>query len=142
MVTCILIRYESSDEGTVSMLFTPLNFKCYILELPWRANERRYSCIVPGSYKCVLHYGRKFKNVYILIDVPDRGGILIHNGTWAGDVRKGYRTHTLGCMIIGSKIGRYKNQLAIFNSRYTLRRFMNVMKKKPFILNVIDLVNQ
>lgn len=66
------------------------------IERPWRGNERNISCIPEGVYQCKPFSGRRFKNVWQLMDVPDRTYILIHAGNWAKDVQ--------GCIAVGKAL--------------------------------------
>lgn len=50
----------------------------YTIELPWRDNKRRVSCIPEGTYVLRKRYSEKFKWHFVLLDVPNRSFILIH----------------------------------------------------------------
>lgn len=50
----------------------------YTIELPWRDNKRRASCIPEGTYLLRKRYSEKFKWHFVLLDVPNRSCILIH----------------------------------------------------------------
>lgn len=50
----------------------------YTIELPWRDNTKRVSCIPEGTYLLRKRYSEKFKWHYVLLDVPNRSCILIH----------------------------------------------------------------
>lgn len=50
----------------------------YTIELPWRENKRRISCIPEGTYILRKRYSEKFKWHFVLLDVPNRSCILIH----------------------------------------------------------------
>ena len=50
-----------------------------ILELPWRDNIQMKSCIPDGTYKVKKTYSPRFKkNMWEVMNVPDRAGIRIH----------------------------------------------------------------
>ncbi|MCP9752802.1 DUF5675 family protein [Ferruginibacter sp. HRS2-29] len=51
---------------------------CATIELPWKKNAPRISCIPEGEYLVVQRYSPKFGNHLWLPDVPDRSLILIH----------------------------------------------------------------
>jgi hypothetical protein len=76
--------------GVLMMHDIPL---CVTLERPWLDNKPKISCIPPGLYKCVPHSGEKFKDVWMLEDVPGRTAILIHAGNTTKD--------TEGCILVG-----------------------------------------
>ncbi len=48
------------------------------MELPWKNNQRRISCIPAGRYKVVHRRSQKYKLHFHITDVPDRSYILIH----------------------------------------------------------------
>lgn len=51
---------------------------CKTIELPWKDNERRVSCIPEGTYGLVKRYSAKFKHHILLLDTTPRELILIH----------------------------------------------------------------
>lgn len=53
-------------------------FICHTIELPWKDNERRTSCIPEGRYELQKRYSPKFKWHLIIKGVPGRSVILIH----------------------------------------------------------------
>lgn len=138
MTTLYLFRFKSNDQGTQGVIVTDTVFSCRTLELPWRNNQRNISCIPDGEYETIPINSRKFGNVYWLKNVKGRSGVLIHSGNFAGDIDKGYKTHVQGCILLGSKHGYLENQLAVLNSRTTVRRFMEHMNKKPFNLKIMS----
>ncbi len=80
-----LNRVNESDKQTLGYLtlYDGLEkvFDCVTLELPWVANMQNVSCIPKGVYKVVPRCSPKYKNHFILEDVPNRKYILIHTGT-------------------------------------------------------------
>lgn len=98
-----LTRYWSSELQTRGILRVGRKrFKT--LELPWRDNERRISCIPPSpgssatytlSHRAA-HESASFKYPhFILEDVPGRSHILIHRGNIYRD--------TMGCILVGRR---------------------------------------
>jgi hypothetical protein len=128
------IRGPSTDQGTVSHVVTDQGFMCLFLELPWRDNKRSRSCI-PGStvYDVKLRISPKYGPVFHITDVEGRSWILTHAGNWAGDVDKGFRTHSEGCLLFGARKGLLKGQLAVFNSRSTKAAFEEHMGISSFV---------
>ena len=65
-------------EGTNGVL--SLNGKeiCKTIELPWRNNKARVSCIPEGKYKIRKRFSAKFKWHLELINVKNRKYILLH----------------------------------------------------------------
>lgn len=144
----VLLRSPSTDQGTLGRLIAP-GFTCFSLELPWRDNKNGISCIPPvlrpGEYVCRYGYspGRKsysyrLEDPLYVSDVPGRAGVLIHSGNFAGAKDKGYRSHVLGCILLGKYVGRINGQLAVLSSRPAIREFEEVMKREPFILKIVE----
>ena len=130
-----LFRLRRSDQGTEGMLVTE-DFKCRTLELPWRDNKRQISCIPPDEYKVDMRLSNKYGRVYWVRKVPNRTYILIHSGNYAGDKSKGFKSHVMGCILLGKKSGYLGGQVAILNSRIMVRAFMEELDYEPFMLRI------
>lgn len=66
----------------------------YSLELPWRNNEPRVSCVPDGIYPMIwANSPRLKKKTWRLQQVPDRDGILIHPANFVNQL--------LGCIAPG-----------------------------------------
>lgn len=137
MQTINLNRTYSSDQGTLGFLRAD-DFSCIILELPWRDNQRNISCIPDGEYKCSYIKSNRFGYCYWVQNVPDRSGILFHAGNVAGDRDKGYRTDSLGCLLVGSYSGNLWGQTAVLGSRKAKNKFLEYFQGDPFILTVTN----
>ncbi len=71
-----------------------LGIRC--IELPWFDNRPKVSCVAPGLYAMTYVHSAKYKRkLWRLTDVPQRAGILIHPGNYAGV----NLTHSLGCLL-------------------------------------------
>jgi len=136
MKNVFLIRTSTSDQGTKGTLVTD-GFQCFTLELPWHNNTRNISCIPSGEYIVKIRKSPKYGKIYWVTNVENRSWVLVHSGNFAGDTSKGFKTHVAGCILVGQKFGFLSNQLAVLNSRVTLKRFMNFMKYETFKLNII-----
>lgn len=112
-------RVYLSDRTLGSWISSQGGILCKILELPWRKNMRSISCIPEGEY-LVTHsdpvladdpttevdesggrHPRPYAH-FIINDVPNRSGILVHVGT---DVR-----NSLGCQLAGSRFTDYNTE--------------------------------
>ena len=51
---------------------------CNTIELPWRKNEKRVSCIPEGKYFIKKRYSDKFKWHIEVVGVENRSSILFH----------------------------------------------------------------
>lgn len=65
-------------EGTNGKLECEGKFICYTIELPWKNNEKRVSCIPEGKYFIRKRYSQKFKWHLEVVDVQNRSLILFH----------------------------------------------------------------
>jgi hypothetical protein len=92
-------RYEIIQ--TLGGLFVFDKDRCILdvktIELPWRDNIRQESCIPAGSYKCERINHPKFGHCWIVMNVPNRDGILFHIGNFAS----GIKIDTEGCIMPG-----------------------------------------
>jgi len=75
--------------GTNGKLESDGKFICYTIELPWKENETKVSCIPEGEYVIRKRYSRKYKWHLEVMDVPSRKGILLHPANNAQSELKG-----------------------------------------------------
>lgn len=72
---------------------------------PWRNNAEDISCIPQGLYNISAPCNTKsHTNVFRILNVPNRTGILIHPGNYACDVMLGTKLHereSKGCFMPG-----------------------------------------
>lgn len=120
---------------TSTEIMSSLHFEgetLYIMERAWKNNKSNISCIPSGEYICKFlkrSASGKYRNVWHVQNVPNRSGILIHNGNFV--------THTKGCPLIGKKLGVLGRRKAVLGSRSGLRKFNRVMGKEDFKLIII-----
>jgi hypothetical protein len=120
----LIIRDTFTKESTVGKLYVNGEFYGYTLELPWKDNERRVSCIPQGVYDVRKRDGAEsgkfnYEHLYIL-NVPNREYILFHIGNKPSDI--------LGCVLLG--INKSEN----FVSRSTVA-FKALMKDLEIVIN-------
>jgi len=84
------------------------------------------SLIPKGRYICEPYSGTKYKNVYIIKDVPGRSAILFHWGN--------FEKNTEGCVLVGDGAGMLDGQPAITGSKSAFERFRNAIGKNHFTL--------
>ena len=65
-------------DGTNGKLECEGKLICNTIELPWKNNETKVSCIPEGKYFIRKRYSRKFQWHLEVIDVKDRSLILFH----------------------------------------------------------------
>lgn len=87
----LILQREYFPDGTNGTLQIDGKHVCKTIELPWKENQRRVSCIPEGEYFLKRRYSQKFGWHLHLQDVPERDLILIHP---ANDAKK----ELLGCI--------------------------------------------
>ena len=65
-------------EGTNGMILSQGRTVVYTIELPWKDNLERVSCIPEGRYELVDRWSPKFNRHLQVLAVPRRKNILIH----------------------------------------------------------------
>lgn len=135
MYRAVLARLDQGMEQTLGRftLFKGLDrvFDCVTLELPWEENYTNISCVPIGVYKVSPRYSEKYKNHYILEDVPNRRYILIHHGNFNSDTR--------GCILLGSSFAQINGDafLDITASRRTISELLSITNGKGFELTIV-----
>lgn len=124
-----LIRKESSDQGTFGLFTLDSGFQCYSGEPP--------ECIPEGVYLCRKgHSPKRNKDVYWLLGVPGYKAIQIHSGNFCGDVDKGLKSDSEGCVLLGNAIGELAGQKALLGSRDAVKRFEDDLEGEDLQLTV------
>ena len=97
-----------------------LLFECYTLELPYINNEKKISSIPPNDYVCKLVVSPKFGIVFQVLNVVNRGNILIHKGN--------FTTDTQGCILLGSSyaLSPDKSDCSLRKSKMAFDSFMGL----------------
>ncbi|EOG6896186.1 conserved hypothetical protein [Flavobacterium psychrophilum] len=65
-------------DGTNGILECEGKFICNTIELPWKNNETKVSCIPEGKYFIIKRYSKKFQWHLEVLDVKNRSLILFH----------------------------------------------------------------
>lgn len=68
-------------------------FSCKTLELAWKENQRRISCIPLGTYRVTKYNSPTKGRCFLLHEVPGRTYIEIHKGNFYFDIE--------GCILPG-----------------------------------------
>lgn len=138
MKTIYIFRIPQGDQGTGGILFCPeTGFECKTIELPWKHNQQSISCIPTGTYTVTPFKSPKYGSTFMITNVEGRSYILFHWGNFAGDVTKGFKSNSKGCIILGQKHGYLEGQFAVLNSRVTFYKFIHTMKNEQFKLIII-----
>lgn len=125
-----LKRINSSNECVLGVLELDDKEICKTLELPWRDNQKGISCIPVGEYKLSPYPSSKFGEVYIVNDVPNRTGILIHTGNTVLDIE--------GCILVGDSYGKLNGKSAVLNSRQAFKILKELLGNEEYIFNIIN----
>lgn len=98
------------------------------LELPWRNNAPRVSCIPAGRYDLVKRNSPKYGDHFHVLNVPNRSYILIHHGN--------YNRDTLGCILVGIGVKDINGdgELDVLNSRAAMKRLNALMPNKSVLI--------
>ena len=84
-------------EGTNGKLECEGKLIAYTIELPWKQNEKRVSCIPEGKYFIRKRYSTKYRWHLEVVDVPNRSLILFHPANYA-------QKELLGCIAPVTKL--------------------------------------
>ena len=131
-----IIRFAGEEKQTLgsgvllsAQLDTLFEFKT--VELPWKDNQRRVSCIPAGTYTAIKHHSPKFGPCLWIQDVPGRSEILIHPANFWHDL--------LGCIAPGEKHMHIDKDgsLDVNRSRTTMERILDLCGDQV-IVNILD----
>jgi len=137
----LLKIYRTNDNGrqTIGKAFVvdsdiqEISFECYTLELPWKYNKQKVSCIPTGKYSCskaepTVKFPYKHFDVH---NVQGRSGIKGHGGNYVFQI--------LGCLLFGDKLVDMNKDLLkdVTNSIATLGKLLSVLPEN-FELQIID----
>ncbi len=137
MIRLLLHRARSTDQGTAGVLLRPDGSRvCWTMELPWRENAPRVSCIPAASYVCRPRRSPHLGEVVEIVGVSGRSSVLLHQGNYAGDTSKGFRTDSLGCVMCGLQHGILRGQRAVFVAKPAVRKLLEETGRKPFTLEI------
>jgi hypothetical protein len=133
MLTLTRIRSPRQTQGLLRLGDDPATgYVCCTLELPWRRNKNRRSCIPPGpgeesiTYEARKHESPRFGDTIYIPGVSERNEILVHAGNYVSD--------TLGCILVGRRFTDLNgNDLSdVTASRETLRQLLERLPDEPF----------
>ncbi len=132
----VIERYSHGEEQTIGSLFIVskfghILFKCDTLELPWKDNKKKISCIPTGTYTVKKRFSEKYKNHLHITGVTNRSYILIHSGN--------FNTHTLGCVLVGELAYINDDDIVdVGNSKKTLKNLLKHIKTETITIEVVS----
>lgn len=74
----LILQRKYGEQGTNGTIYFQGDAICHTIELPWRNNTKRLSCIPEGRYKLVKRIYSKHGEQIGIPNVLKREGILIH----------------------------------------------------------------
>lgn len=129
----LLERFAYMPTATLGRLRIPGESSLVTVERPWLSNLRGESCIPEGVYECKPFSGAKFKNVFQVMDVPNRTYILFHAANYAHELQ--------GCIAPGLELMPEKSELlGVINSRAAMERLKEAVPAEGFTLNITHFV--
>lgn len=131
MLQVTLQRTNFQTKQTLGFLSVHGKEICKTLELPWKKNIRRISCIPAGSYSVTKRFSQKYQHHFHIVNVPNRDWILIHHGNFYFDI--------LGCLLVGKSHTDINADglLDVTASKKTMQLLHNRLPHK-FILKIIN----
>lgn len=115
----VLERFAYTPFGTYGYLKGP-NIEFCTVELPWRNNEPRVSCIPEGDYALVpRRFYRGGYDTWEVVQVPERSHILIHVANWPDELA--------GCIGIGSYFTGRSGMWGVAKSQKAFYAFHSVL---------------
>ncbi len=136
MKSAVLIRKETSDEGTFGELVFDSGLLLFTAELTWRDNKPGKSCIPVGGYQANWRYSPKHGYCFHVDNVPNRTDVEIHSADFAGDVDAGFKCELLGCIAPGIEIGILEGQKAVINSKTAIQSLEAETNQQVFNLTI------
>lgn len=140
MIQVFLNRHTFTKDVSLAELIViddkKQTFSCRILELPWKQNERRVSCVPAGTYKMVLEESPRFGQLlWELKGVPNRSECKFHVANFVRQLH--------GCFAPGDRFLDIDGDgiIDVARSRYTLNRFHNAMPQDEGAECQITIVN-
>lgn len=102
--------------------------RCKCIELPWLNNQRNVSCIPEGEYNVIKESHQTKGNVFRLLYVRGRSGILIHKGNYVA----GYVKDSEGCILPGNYFDDINNDgnLDVAESTKAMDALWDIMPDK------------
>jgi len=135
-------RYDRNDERVIGRVYINDENLFMSYELPDKDNQHGTSCIPVGDYTCVRHVSEAHpiaSMTYMVQNVPNRNGILIHSGNTYKDSK--------GCILLGmfagqmllsEPNGKQKYVDAVLNSTMAMSEFGLIILDRPFGLKIIN----
>lgn len=121
METVYINRFQTDSKQTLGEMIYNSKIIAKTLELAWRNNEQRISCIPTGVYRVVRRWTAKYGNHFWLQNVPHRSMILVHYGN--------FHFNVLGCILVGKEHIdiNYDGYKDVTSSKDTMRELNKIL---------------
>jgi hypothetical protein len=126
----LTIKRTYFPDATNGELSIAGKLQCYTIELPWKENHSRISCIPEGRYKLTLRYSQRHGTHLLVEDVPARSLILIHASNDAPHQLKGCISTVSTLTGHGTGV---RSRVALMK---VLLPIMEVIDTEPIYLNI------
>lgn len=131
-------RLETGDHGTFGR-WVAKGQTFYSGELPDRGNAANISCVPAKAYHVAWTWSSRFcRMMYLLANTDPRTGIREHSANLMGDRAKGFLAQLNGCIALGYRLGWIDGQKALLISAPAVRRFEELMERRPFELVITE----
>ena len=121
-----------SDDGvqTLGILTMPSGKIYNTLELAWKNNASKISCIPKGKYKVRKRTSAKYGEHFHILNVPKRDFILIHAANFSSQL--------LGCVAIGKGLADINKdgRLDVTGSKQAMKEMLSALPNE-FDLEII-----
>lgn len=126
-----LKRVWSDDTGTFGVLMGPDGPFAVTVELPWRNNEPRVSCIPAGVYTCKAVKSPKHGNTFEVKGVLNRSLILFHKANTIADL--------LGCIGVAEAFNAVDGVPGVTESAKGFNEFLALqLGVREFTLSIVN----
>lgn len=118
-----VFRLYRTDKLTLGIFYIDGRPQFITMELPWKDNEQKVSCIPEGEYFCKrrkasLEITAELGEAFEVQGVPNRSDILIHVANYPNQIE--------GCIAIGMRWGWELE--GVFDSRIAFKNLMERLK--------------
>lgn len=123
-----IVRANDNGTQTIGMLAVieadKVLHTAFTLELPYKNNDKKISCIPIGKYTVVKRVSPKFGECFHVLNVPNRDWILIHQGN--------YHSQILGCILVGTSTADINKDgfIDVLNSKKEIKNLLKLLPDK------------
>lgn len=114
-------RFDSGSNDTLGRVYIDGVLKCFSIEDEKRVVKVKGETRIPaGTYNvCFYDSPTHGKKALMIKDVPNFSYVLIHTGNTEDD--------TMGCLIVGKRIGTLNNKRAVLDSKTAFKEIYAII---------------